>query len=293
MILKNSIVKLLPGMYILRHPKGGLPPISVGRAFGSADSVGRAEAIFTSKTHGTILRDGSDCIVMHVSVAPVELLVTAYLASADDTIPALRIDEIGLDPEPSQSPALAMPTPIPEKAKSAAGNTKATFEIAANGISMIGHIERTGDSLAGVGETLGDAQKVFRLEGFQIMWPDRPEGVELAYTATIEGQGTLPPVVSGNFCGTRGQGQRITEVTISLVGPKAKEYELEGLTHFSGGFQVPMASGLAMGGPSGLEHLTAISLAVVSARPPNGKSKSPWDASARTKVLKAKTTSKK
>ena len=291
MILKNSVVKLMPGMYILRHPKGGLAPISVGRALGGADCVGRAEAVFTAKTHGTILRDGSDCIVMHISVAPVELLVTAYLASEDDATPARRVDQIGLDAEPSSAAVLAVPKA--EMASPAATSAKAPFEIAAKGISMIGHIERTGDSLAGVGQTLGDPKKVFRLEGFQIMWPDRPEGVDLAYTAAIEGQGTLPAVASGNFCGTRAHGQRITEVTISLVGPAAKKYQLEGVTHFSGGFQVPMASGLAMGGPSGLEHLTGIAVSVVPAKHPNGKPKSPWDDSARTKVLKAKTTPKR
>jgi hypothetical protein len=96
-------------------------------------------------------------------------------------------------------------------------------------------------------------------------------------------------VKSGKFCGTRGQARRITETTFSLVGPQAGEFQLEGTAYFTGGFQVPVESGQPLGGPSGLEHLTALSLNVVKANGRAAAAANPWDASPRTKVFKSKT----
>jgi hypothetical protein len=254
-------------MYILRHPKQGLAPLSVARAPGGS---GKLNLIATDGTDGAVLRDGSDCIVLHVSGAPVELLVTAFLAQAGDAIPPLRVDQIALDPAPSAQPASGA-RPI---------------AIGAQGISLIGHIERTGDVVAGLGQVLGEPASDLRLEGFQAMWPDRPDGVDLAYGITVEGAGAMPIVKTGKFCGTKGQARRITEVTFALVGPQAPRYAIEGTAYFTGGFQLPVSSGIALSGPSGLEHLTALSLRAVPAAAQAGND-NPWQESPRTQVFKA------
>ena len=277
MEMTSSIVTLQPGMYILRRPKGGLPPLSVSRAPGSAASAGKLEILSTPKTHGTILCDGADCIVMHVIDAPVELLVTAYLAHAGAVVPVIKIDQIGLDAESTQS-AVAVPA-----------KTGRQIEISGKGLSIIGHIERTGDVVASEGQCLGEAAGNLRLEGFQVMWPDRPEGVDLAYSIAVEGVGATPIVKTGKFCGTKGEARRITEVTFALIGPQAGQFQLDGTAYFSGGFQVPASSGMALSGPSGFEHLTAISLRVLPTLQLKKKTKNPWDESPQTKVFKAKT----
>lgn len=41
------------------------------------------------------------------------------------------------------------------------------------------------------GETIGQPV-VTRLEGFQLMWPDKPEGLDVVYGVTIEGGETTP-----------------------------------------------------------------------------------------------------
>lgn len=276
MEIVSSIVELQPGMYILRHPKGGLPPLTVSRAPGSAASSGKLEILSTPKTHGTVLRDGADCIVMHVVDGPLELLVTAYLAHAGAVVPAIKIDQVGLDAGSTQ-PA-------------AAASVKAgrQIEISGKGLSIIGHIERTGDVVASEGQALGEAASNLRLEGFQVMWPDRPEGVDLAYSIAMEGMGATPIVKTGKFCGTKGEARRITEVTFALIGPQAEQFQLDGTAHFSGGFQVPVSSGMALSGPSGLEHLTSIRLRTLAAPQPKKKAKNPWDESPQTKVFKAK-----
>jgi len=275
-------------MYILRHPKGGLAPLSISRAPGRPGD-GELSSIATDGTHGSILRDGGDCIVVHVGKAPVELLVTAFLAKEGDQVPALRLDQIGLDapaapsaPVKPVAPAPAAPPPaIPPKPAA-----RAAIQIGAHGISLIGHVERSGDLVAAPGEYLGDPSSSLRLEGFQAMWPDRPAGVDLAYGIVIEGVGHMPIVKTGKFCGSKGEARRITEATFALVGPDAGQFQLQGTAYFSGGFQLAIQSGVPLSGPSGLEHLTALSLRAVASSAPQ-TTPDPWAESPRTKVFKA------
>lgn len=278
MYIKNSVIRLQPGIHILRHPKGGAP-LTVSRAIGNAICSGEIEVLSTAKTHGTILRDGSDCIVLLVKHAPVEMLVTAYLSSAEAVMPALRVDMVGLDPEGSTAAAPAM------EAK------QAPFKISETGVSLIGHIENVGDVAVSDGVLLGDPSKQFRLEGFQVMWPNKPAKVDISCQVSVEGVGELPSVNVGNFCGTRGEARRITEVNFSLVGADAAKFQLLGAAHFSGGFQVPISSGLTLSGPSGFEHLAGLSLQVVAASK-KAAATNAWLDSPKTKTFKASGKSK-
>lgn len=277
-------------MYILRHPKQGMAPLSIARAPGTPGE-GKMETLGTAGTHHALLRDGSDCIVVHISEGPVSLLVTAFLAQQGDPVPALRVDQIGLDrPSSPTSATSATPAaartlapravPAPAPAPAPAG-----IEVGLHGITLIGHVERHGDVVAAPGQPLGDPDSPLRLEGFQVVWPDRPDGVDLAYNIVVEGGGALPMVKSGKFCGTRGEARRIIAVTFALIGPCASQWRLDGTAYFSGGFQVPLQSAVPLSGPSGLEHLTAVTL---SARLDEqaGAQRNPWQESASTKVFK-------
>lgn len=277
MEISNSIVVLQPGIYILRHPQGGLPALSISRAPGKPEHNGRLEALWTAGTQGAILRNGSDCIVMHVQDAPAELLVSAFLERAGDVKPVLRVDKIGLD---ESTPPIAAPAPAIPAARE--------LTIAETGISLIGHVERVGDVVAQEGQVLGEPAKNLRLEGFQLAWPDRPQQLDMAYSVALEGIGPMAPVTTGQFCGTRNEARRITEVTLTLVGAIASKFVLEGTAYFSGGFSVPVSSGMALSGPSGLEHLTGLSLSTRIALPGERQQQNPWDQSARTKVFKTK-----
>lgn len=277
-------------MYILRHPGNGLAPIGIGRAPGSPVHDGKLEQLATPGTHGAVLRSAADCIVVSVTGGSVELLVSAYVAKAGDPIPALRLDQIALGtalPAPaakSAAPAVAAmpaPTPAPTAAPAPA---RLPIKIGPHGISIIGHVEVSGDLVAAEGSTLGDPATGRRIEGFQIMWPDKPEGVDLAYSISVENAGKSPIVQTGKFVGTRGKARRITEVTFSLIGPNAGKYQLEGMAHFSGGYDMPVITGMTLAGPSGLEHLTALRL---RALPATGAVPTAWDPSPRTTVFKA------
>jgi hypothetical protein len=273
-------------MYILRHPKLGQAPLSIARAPG-APGEGKLQTLGTAGTHDALLRDGSDCIVVYISEGPVTLAVTAFLAQKGDPVPALRVDQVGLDrpagapdPQPAQHTVAPPARPVP-----AAQPAHGSISIPTHGISLIGHVELRGDVVAAPGELLGDPASLLRLEGFQIMWPDRPEGVDLAYNIVVEGGGALPMVKSGKFCGTRGEARRIVAVTFALIGPCASQWQLDGTAYFSGGYQVALQSAVPLSGPSGLEHLTAVTL---SARLEEqaGAQRNPWQESASTKVFK-------
>lgn len=288
MDISSSIVLLQPGLYVLRHPKVAGVALSVTRG---PNCLSKIDMLSTPKTHGTLLRNGADCIVMLISHGPAELLVTAICEVGTlGTKPSIKIDRIGLDEEPNSitapssdvaAEASAIPQPNPSRA----------IEISPQGLTIIGHVERKGDVVAAEGEILGDPEKTQRVEGFQLMWPDRPQGLDLAYSISVEGFGATPVVKTGNFCGTRGQARRITEVTFTLIGPDAEKFRLDGQACFSGGFKVPVESGVPLGGPSGMEHLTAISLRPVAAS--GVVQGNPWNDEAKTKVFKAKATASK
>ena len=248
----NSIIVLKPGVHILRHPKQGLPPLSVGRAPTSRPFRGRIEILSTPSTDGSVLRDGSDCIVMHVIDAEVEIIISTVLEEGGVQIPKLRIDTVGLDPAPTIQSTDVQPTPSP------------IIEVNGTGLSIIGHIEKRGDIVVLAGQQLGDPESLLRLEGFQLVWPDKPVDVEISYAVTLEGSGANPSVTIGNFCGTRGEARRITGLTMTLGGPNAANYKLHGVANFSGGFQVPLLSGIDVSGPSGFEHLVGLQLNILN-----------------------------
>jgi hypothetical protein len=271
--LKNSLVTLQPGIYIIRHPGGSACALSVTRG---PSGPGKHEILSTPRTQGTLLRDGSDCIVMRVFGGPIELLVTAFVSPVGGPAPTLRIDQIGLDPEPIAP--LVQQDSLP---------SSKIIEISERGLSIIGHIQAIGDAVAGAGETIGQPGSHSRLEGFQLMWPDKPEGLDVVYGVTIEGGETTPMMTLGQYCGTRNMARRITEATFGLTGPKSNQHELQGFAHFSGGFVTPIVAGIGLSGPSGSEHLTALSLSVVPTTNPKNAKVNPWSDSARTKVFKA------
>jgi hypothetical protein len=273
MELANSIVTLQPGMYILRHPKTGLPPISISRAAGKKEHNGTIQALYTPGTDGSVLRDGRDCIVMQVLNGAVDLLVTAYLEKTGAAVPSLKIDKIALESDAMTASTTAL-------------------EIPPTGISLIGHIERVGDRVTPVGQRLGDPSSDLRLEGFQVMWPDKPADVDLVYSANIEGTGITSTVSTGKFCGTRNAAKRLVGVKFELAGVRSADYELGGMAYFSGGFTSAISSGALLSGPSGLEHLTALSISVTD-NAKNKAKKNPWEASPRTRVLKNPGTSSK
>lgn len=285
--VSTSIVSLQPGLYLIRHPGIGLPPVTLSRSPFGAGSV---KSLSTDASGEMVLRGPSDCVVVHICDAPANLLVAAYGGVPGVAPPSLRIDRVALD-QAAPPAALAAPAPAPAPAQ-------VSVAVERDGLLLVAHIERTGDVVAVPGELLGSMEGMKRVEGFQVEWVGRPEGVDVAYATEVEGHGRMPVVTTGHFSGTRQSARRVTGVVFNLVGPKAGSYMLEGTAYFSGGFAMPISAasqGMTISGPSGSEHL--IGLRIEALPKPASKRAAPrkgvWDDAEKTKVFSAKTAAPK
>lgn len=168
-----------------------------------------------------------------------------------------------------QAPQLANSAPVLNSPWHPAENISSTlvkgqtFPIPERGISIIGHIETLGDKVALPGDVLcGEPSQDLRLEGFQVNWPDIPDGLQFSYSVRLEGVQNEIRAQLGEFCGTRGQARRIVAISFNLTGLNAYQYKIQGFAAFSGGFRVPLSFGQKIGGPSGFEHLTGLQLEI-------------------------------
>lgn len=262
----TSTLKLLePGMYIFRYasklPEGEMicftlqaTPLGKGMVdFFPAEGVSR----------NTLAKLG-DCIVGRVKGAATAVLVTEYRQTGNPSLKAdLRVDRI----DTSEAIISSQPKQPTQPAE-------------AYDLVIAGHIERIGDTVAQDG-WLGAPSAKSRIEGFVIEWPDRPEGVDIAYQCHVAGIGQQPPTLSGGYIGSRRQKAPITAVAFALVGPSAEKYRLDGTVVFAGGAVYPVIPGEELRGPTGREQLVAMQLCVFpsSSRQEIAapRSKSPWD----------------
>lgn len=249
MILRNEIVTLQPGLYALRHPGAGMAPLSVSRIPDPEGGGGRVDSLSLPGLGDGMLRGAEDCIVWRVSDRPVGLLATAFLQRDDELVPAVRIQR--LDGEGA----------VPVGAAASDETSRPPIVVAPHGVSIIAYVDGRGDVVAAAGESLGSPDSLRSITGFQLVWPDRPAGVDILYSVSLEGHGSLPTVSTGSFCGVRDGGARITGIAMGLTGEKAGRYRLKGQACFSGGFTVYFEGGV-IGGPSGFEHLAALRLEI-------------------------------
>lgn len=265
--VSSSIRILEPGMYIFRYASQ-LPEAAMICFTLQATPIGKGTIDFfpaEGVSRNTLAKLG-DCIVGRVKGAVTALLVTEYRQTPDSSLHAdLRIDRI--DTSEAIISRSHAPQVQPQTAPPAA-------------LLIAGHIERIGDTVMQDG-WLGDPTGKARIEGFVVEWPDRPDGVDIAYQCHVGGIGQQAPSLSGGYVGTRRQAAPITAVAFALVGPEAENYRLEGSVVFAGGVACPVIPGEELCGPSGREQLVAMQLSVFSSssRPEIAapRSTSPWD----------------
>ncbi|TSH97406.1 hypothetical protein FOZ76_06090 [Verticiella sediminum] len=297
-------------MYIVRYasqfPEGQEICITLQQAPLGKGSVDFFPAEGVSRN--TLVKLG-DCVVIRVKGDTGALLVTEYhMAARQEREVNLRIDRIDtsealleLDRRSAAAAAPARPMPAAAPAASrlqaapsplAPAPMPARVPTASDGASPIrlefeGHIERRGDVRV-EGGWLGNPDGTARLEGFIVHWPEKPQGVDLAYSCRVQGQGKQPAALSGRYAGTRRQALGITAVTFGLVGPQQKLYRLAGQAVFSGYPPQDVLNGQEVSSPSGHEHLVALKLSVSPKSEANApRYQSPWEDPAITKIYKA------
>lgn len=142
-------------------------------------------------------------------------------------------------------------------------------------LSVLGHVERQGDVRVSAGEWLGDPNSKARLEGFQVIWPQKPDDVSLV-AGCKAGQATQQ-IKDDEFLGTRQKATPISQLAVCLNGPGASEYQLNGEAAFSDGSREPLGAPKAVTGSSG-SYLVAVRLAITPTQPeaPASSARSRW-----------------
>lgn len=236
-MLPESFYLLTPGIYVFRLPIGSPSNLRLIRLPDGGEPTAQIQSL---TNNGTLLQSPSDYIVMQILGASARIGVEDVNNDVHCSAHRVFVERIDRIPTQPVQPAFAVPH---------------------TGVSIIGHISNTGDQVALPGGMMGNTHATASITGLQLVWPDRPVGVDIAYRLKLEGQQQLSFVTSGNFCGSRMPDMRATAVEFELVGEGHDDYVLVGTAFFSGGFQVPIDLGIKEG-PSGLEHLSALKLSV-------------------------------
>jgi hypothetical protein len=315
--LNSRVLALESGMYIFRYatelPEGQEVCITLQQAPLGKGTVDFFPAEGVSRN--TLARLG-DCVVIRVKGGKGAVLVTEYQRASQAVSVDLRVDRIDTSDAIARKAPVQQPPVLAEAITApAVGNlapagqltpvalsrvtpvtapvTSTRDAAAANpGVSLglEGHIERRGD-VSVQNDWLGNPDGNARLEGFSINWPGKPQGVDLAYSCKVAGQGRQPAVLSGSFVGTRRKAAGIQAITFGLVGPQQKAYQLSGHVVFAGSPPQAIANGKELSGPTGYENLVAISVSITSrsqASPASApRYESPWEDPTITQIYKA------
>lgn len=293
----SRVVPLDPGLHIFRYatvvPGDQAVLISL-----QSSPMGKGQVDFfpgEGVTRNTLVKLG-DCVIARVKGAAAGILVTEYRSPNATTHVDLRLDRIDTTeaiirqsapsladtastvvaaPQATQ-PVVAMKAPVPAAAPKSApaarvANAPSGMASTAIALQLMAHIQGQGavEITSLHDDWLGDPTSTQVLEGFNIAWPDMPQGVQLIYTCRIQSLGQMPATRAGNYVGTRGKGLPIHSVSFLLAGPRAGEFELSGQVAFSGHPPQALQPGLALAGPTGREHLVALRPRIVSKTRPN------------------------
>lgn len=255
---KTRLLTLEPGMYILRYASQdsaeepcliSLQPAPIGKS--SVD-------FFPGETviRNTLSRLG-DTLIVRVKNGAGTLLITEY-QRADLPVRKvdLRVDRINtsvdiIRPEQQQAPVVAS-----QALESAAWVERHGSPLL---LELLGHVQAQGDVTAY--EWVGNTDQEARLEGFAIVWPNKPQGVDIAYSCKVADV-LQPAVLSGNFSGSRGKRAPITAVAMALVGPRRAEYVLDAQAVFAGCDPQDLLDGQEVTAQQGQAKLVALHISI-------------------------------
>lgn len=256
---KTRLLTLEPGMYIVRYASQdtaeepcliSLQPAPIGKS--SVD-------FFPGETvvRNTLSRLG-DTLIVRVKNGAGTLLITEY-QRADLPVRQvdLRVDRIDTSVDIIRS----------EQQRSAPVVASKTLEVAARAerhgspvvLKLIGHVQAQGDVTAN--EWVGNIDQEARLEGFAVVWPNKPQGVDIAYSCKVADV-LQPAVLSGNFSGSRGKRAPITAVAMALVGPRRAEYVLDAQAVFAGCPPQDLVDGQEVTAQQGQAKLVALHVSI-------------------------------
>lgn len=261
---KTRLLSLKPGMYIARYASVHELERPCLISFQTAPIGKGTVDFFPGETvvRNTLTRLG-DTLIIRVKNGRGTLLITEYQREGVtlQTID-LRIDQI----DTSEAILRRSPkTPIAgmDEAPSARVTLKLTGHFG-HGIKVV------------QAATLGDPHIERYLEGFCIEWPNRPEGVDLAYSCHVAGV-LQPAVTTGQFLGSVGKNSPITAIAMALIGPQRANYQLNAWAAFAGLAPKPLLPGQEFVAPANA-FLTALHVSISPGVEMNAcRYQSPWD----------------
>lgn len=256
---KTRLLTLEPGMYILRYASQdsaeepcliSLQPAPIGKS--SVD-------FFPGETvvRNTLSRLG-DTLIVRVKNGAGTLLITEY-QRADLPVRQvdLRVDRIDTSVGIIRSEQQRSAPMVANKALEAAAQAERHGSPVV--LKLIGHVQAQGDVTAS--EWVGNVDQEARLEGFAIVWPNKPQGVDIAYSCKVADV-LQPAVLSGNFSGSRGKRAPITAVAMALVGPRRAEYVLDAQAVFAGCPPQDLVDGQEVTAQQGQAKLVALHVSI-------------------------------
>ena len=255
---KTRLLTLEPGMYIVRYASQdsaeepcliSLQPAPIGKS--SVD-------FFPGETvvRNTLSRLG-DTLIVRVKNGAGTLLITEY-QRADLPVRQvdLRVDRIDTSADIIRSEKQHAPV-VASKALEAAARVERHGSPVL--LKLIGHVQAQGDVTAA--DWVGNVEQETRLEGFAVVWPNKPQGVDIAYSCKVADV-LQPAVLSGNFLGSRGKRAPITAVAMALVGPRRAEYVLDAQAVFAGCAPQDLVDGQEVTAQQGQAKLVALHVSI-------------------------------
>jgi len=194
-------VRVTPGLFVLRYvsSKAGLnaPYIRVTTPPGSGVDVispGDGEPRLVSPGDGVVVRATRDAL-LNLAVTPSHANGSCDAELVLERVSTtMRVDE--------------------SRGKHADAAILSTGEI-----ELLAHVARRGDLTVKSGEWICGPQLPMAIEGVQIRWNGKPQGVDIVARATVNARGLrqLPEQPTGGFIGTRGKAAPITALTLALA----------------------------------------------------------------------------
>ncbi len=130
-------------------------------------------------------------------------------------------------------------------------------------LKIVGHVAGIGDVAARTDEWLAGPSAPARIEGLSIVWPDKPDDLDIRYCVKL----ARPHAVSGQmmglgvYAGTRGHALPIVGIRLEMSGAAASSFRLVSEAAFLGA-PIARTSGkqIEMSGPTGREPLVGFRL---------------------------------
>jgi hypothetical protein len=130
-------------------------------------------------------------------------------------------------------------------------------------LRIIGHVAGIGDVTARADEWVAGPSAPARIEGLSIVWPGKPEDLDIRYCVKL----ARPHAVSGRmmglgaYAGTRGRALPIVGIRLEMSGAAASSFRLVSEAAFLGA-PIARTSGkqIEMSGPTGREPLVGFRL---------------------------------